>query len=59
MPYNLIGIDPDTGLIVRLQERDETPPLLPEGTYRFITWVTDTVEGEEYQLMCQFQVKAK
>ena len=57
--FNPIGIDPDTGLIVILPERDDTPPLLPEGTYRFSTWVTDTVEGEEYQLMCQFQVKAK
>ena len=57
--FNPIGIDPDTGLIVILPERDDSPPLLPEGTYRFSTWVTDTVEGEDYQLMCQFRVKAK
>lgn len=54
-----VEIDPETGLLVNAIDRDITLVQLPEGTYRFSTWVTDTVEGEEYQLMCQFQVKAK
>ena len=57
--FNPLVIDPETGLFTSAEERNLSPVKLPAGTYRFSTWVTDTVEGEEYQLMCQFQVKAK
>ena len=57
--FNPLVIDPETGMLTSAEERDLSFVKLPAGTYRFSTWVTDTVEGEEYQLMCQFQVMAK
>ena len=57
--FNPLVTDPETGLLVSAEERDLSPVKLPEGTYRFSTWVTDTVTEEEYQLTCQFQVTGK
>ncbi len=54
--FNPLVIDPETGLLASAEERDTSPVKLPAGTYRFSTWVTDTVKGEDYQLTCQFQV---
>lgn len=54
--FNPLVIDPETGLLTSAEERDTSPVKLPAGTYRFSTWVTDTVKGEDYQLTCQFQV---
>ena len=54
--FHPLEIDPETGLLVNSVERDISPVKLPAGTYRFSTWVTDTVKGEDYQLTCQFQV---
>ena len=54
--FNPLVIDPETGLLTFDSERDTSPVKLPEGTYRFSTWVLDTVTGESYQLACQFQV---
>ena len=51
-----VEIDPETGLLTFTRDRDTSAVKLPEGTYRFSTWVTDTVKGEDYQLMCEFQV---
>ena len=52
-----MGIDPETGLFTVTGERDNSLLQLPNGTFRFSTWVIDNVTGQEYQLMCQFQVK--
>ena len=54
--FNPLVIDPETGLFTSAEERDLSPVKLPAGTYRFSTWVTDTIKGEDYQLMCEFQV---
>ena len=54
--FNPLVIDPKTGLFTSAEERDLSPVKLPAGTYRFSTWVTDTIKGENYQLMCEFQV---
>ena len=54
--FNPLVIDPETGMLTSAEERDLSPVNLPAGTYRFSTWVTDTVKGEDYQLTCQFQV---
>ena len=52
-----MGIDPETGLFTVTGERDNSSLQLPKGTFRFSTWVKDNVTGQDYQLMCQFQVK--
>ena len=51
-----LSVDPDTGRLMIPAEQDESPLQLPEGTYRFSTWVFDEVQGESCHLMCQFQV---
>ena len=51
-----LEINPDTGRLIIPAEQDESPLQLPEGTYRFSTWVFDEVQGESCHLMCQFQV---
>ena len=45
-----------TGLLT-WGEKDNTSIQLPEGTYRFSTWVKDEETGEGFQLACQFKVK--
>ena len=51
-----IQIDKKTGLLT-WGEKDNTSIQLPEGTYRFSTWVKDEETGEIFQLACQFKVK--
>lgn len=54
--FSPMQFDVKTGLIT-WGAKDNSPIQLPEGTYRFSTWVHDEVTGDSYQLACQFKVK--
>lgn len=54
--FSPLQVDGETGLFI-WGEADPSPVTLPEGTYRFSTWVIDEEVGGGYRLVCQFHVK--